>query len=44
MKAYSCIRTQRQQEAMDIVQEVKASKPSDPTVAKYLVYVLNDLG
>lgn len=44
MKAYCFMKTQRQQEAVEIANEIKQNKPSDPTVAKYLVYVLNDLG
>lgn len=44
MKAYSFMKTARQQDAIDIVNELRANKPSDPTIAKYLVYVLNDLG
>ena len=38
------MKTQRSSEAIEIVQEIKQNKPSDPVIAKYLVYVYNDLG
>jgi predicted Zn-dependent protease len=44
MKAFSFMKTNRQQEAIEIVNELRQNRPSDPTIAKYLVYVLNDLG
>ena len=44
MKAHCFMKTQRSSEAIEIVQEIKQNKPSDPVIAKYLVYVYNDLG
>jgi predicted Zn-dependent protease len=44
MKAFCFLKTQRQAEAMDIINELKQNKPTDPVIAKYLVYVFNEMG
>ena len=44
MKAYCQVKIQRLNEAADTIADLKSNKPSDPTIAKYLVHVYNEIG
>lgn len=44
MKALALLKLQKLPEAADLVAEVKATKPTDPVIAKHLILVFNDMG
>lgn len=44
MKAYCLLKTNKNGECIELLQEIKTNRPSDPIIAKYLLTIYNDLG
>ena len=42
--AYCLLKTGKQQECLEIINDYKAQKPTDSNTAKYLVAIYNNLG
>ena len=44
MKAYCLLKSNKNGECMELLQEIKTNKPSDPVTAKYLLTIYNEMG
>lgn len=44
MKAFCLLKMNKNNDCVDLLQEIKTNRPSDPVTAKYLLTIYNDLG